>query len=399
MNNIFGKSRKLVMCQACRGLIESSARSCPLCGRESVPALRVATAAGAESSHFFSRLILSINVVLFVLMGAVELGSGGTVGEYLTSPSMAVLTDFGGRWIPAIQAGQWWRLVTPIFLHLGALHLMFNSIALYVIAPQVEEAFGSQKFIILYLATGIVGNVGSYVFGNNGGGASGAIMGLIGVAAVYGYRLGGMAGRAIMRQMIIWAAIGIVLGGLGGADNANHIWGLLSGVGVAFLIAPGPPETVPAANLWNGAAILGAVLITLSFGMVALNYGKMQHGTDVVRLDRRVRPLVNALDSSLKWSDSGEDDPAKLASQIRSAASDIDQVPHIDSRSDAIRRRLQELASRRAGAMDSAKKEPSAALTGRGPDNDELNLIYKDYQEWIGSIKDEYGLIYQREGS
>jgi rhomboid protease GluP len=387
------------MCQACRGLIDSSARVCPLCGRESVPALRVRTSAGADSSHFFSRLILSINVALFVLMGAAELASGGTIGQFLSQPSSGILGDFGSRELAAIQAGQWWRLITPIFLHLSVIHLMFNSIALFQIGPQIEEVFGSQKFIFLYLATGFVGNIGSYVFGNRGAGASGAIMGLIGIAAVYGYRMGGPMGQAIMRQMTMWAAVALLLGAVAGFDNANHIWGLLSGAGLAFVISAEPPETVPAARLWNSVAVLGAILIALSFGMVALNYGKMQRGQDVVRLDHRVRPLIEAVAASLNQPAPSADDAGKLASRIRSAASDVEGIPHFDPQSDSIRQRLLDLAGRRAAAVDSAKTGAALGSKNLGQDSMELNQIQKDYVAWVDTIKDQYGLIYQMPGS
>jgi rhomboid protease GluP len=100
------------------------------------------------------------------------------------------------------------------------MHLMFNSSALFSIGPQVEGIFGSQKFIFAYVGTGTASAFVSYLLlPADTEGASGAIFGLIGLMAVYGYRLGGSLGRDLMRQMLIWAAIGLVFGFIG----ANNI--------------------------------------------------------------------------------------------------------------------------------------------------------------------------------
>ena len=56
-----------------------------------------------------------------------------------------------------IDQGQWWRFVTPIFIHIGLLHLLFNSYALWIVGPQVEKLYGSARFVLLYVLTGIAG--------------------------------------------------------------------------------------------------------------------------------------------------------------------------------------------------------------------------------------------------
>src|SRR2546426_4455054 len=143
---MFSGKKKLVMCQVCRGLIEASASTCPLCGRESVPPARISTASFTESGNFFSLVILTINIVLFVLMSIVEVRNGGSGEAFIKSASGGVLNDFGALVPSLVRAGQWWRLVTFNFLHIGLMHLMFNSSALFSIGPQVEGIFGSQKF-------------------------------------------------------------------------------------------------------------------------------------------------------------------------------------------------------------------------------------------------------------
>jgi len=193
------------MCQVCRGLIEASAKTCPLCGRKSVPPARISTSNITTGGNFFSLVILTINIVLFVLMSAAEVRNGRGTEAFIQSASNGMLDDFGALSPSMVWAGQWWRLVTFNFLHIGLMHLMFNSSALFSIGPQVESIFGSQKFVFAYVGTGVASGVASLLFLPSGtAGASGAIFGLIGLMAVYGYRLGGSFGRALMRQMLIW---------------------------------------------------------------------------------------------------------------------------------------------------------------------------------------------------
>ncbi|MGH9762893.1 MAG: rhomboid family intramembrane serine protease, partial [Blastocatellia bacterium] len=251
---MFGKTKKLVMCQACRGLIDSSMRICPLCGRDSVPDAPVRLQTADEHSQFFTKLVLGINVVVFLIMTAVAT-SGGNTRAFFSGVSGPQLVDFGGKFFPLIRQGQVWRLVSANFLHIGIMHLGFNCFALYQIGPLVEEAYGSQKFIFIYLVTGVLGFTLSSFYDPStpSAGASASLMGLIGVTAVYGHRIGGTGGRALMRQMLMWAAItlGIGLFGLLSMDNSAHVGGLAGGAVLGFLMKPEQPSTAGSASLWN----------------------------------------------------------------------------------------------------------------------------------------------------
>ncbi len=381
-----------MMCQACRALIEPSVKVCPLCGRESVPPLRARASGVVGSGYFFSFLILTINMALFILMGVAEINRGGEIGAFISQPSDYVFLDFGGRYIESLLNGQMWLLVTPIFLHIGIMHLMFNSFALYQIGPLAEEALGSQKFIFVYLATGVAGNIGSFIFSINGAGASGAIFGLIGLMAIYGYRQGGSMGRSLMRQMLIWAGIGLVFGLVIGADNVNHLGGLFTGAALGFLLKLEEPGTQRNQVLWNAAAVSCAVLIVASFVMVALNYGKFQlepvtaqtsSGFErFLEMTEGVDRVQAALVESFNWESAESRDPREIASLLRSAAAALDRAGSLDADSDAIRKRLSDLALKRAKAFDSAETDPAAVIASRQSDREEMQRAREDFQIW-----------------
>src|SRR5258708_34401503 len=116
---MFSGQKKLGMCQVCRGLIEASARTCPLCGRESVPPARISAASFTESGNFFSLVILTINIVLFVLMSIVEVRNGGSGEAFIKSATGGVLKHFGGPGPSLRHAGRSAGLVALHFFDYG----------------------------------------------------------------------------------------------------------------------------------------------------------------------------------------------------------------------------------------------------------------------------------------
>ncbi|HKS42989.1 MAG TPA: rhomboid family intramembrane serine protease [Blastocatellia bacterium] len=394
---MFGERKKLVMCQACRALVEASANPCPLCGKESVPARRVRTSATAESSSFISFIILTINILLFVLMAVVEVKSGRGAEAFVQSPSIGVLIDFGGLDIQSVAEGQWWRLVTYNFLHIGLMHLLFNSSALYQVGPQVEELYGSQKFIFIYMLTGVTSAVASFFFNLGGAGASGAIFGLIGLMAVYGYRLGGSYGQAIMRQMLIWGAIGFLFGFVvPNINNVAHAGGFIAGGCLGFVISPDAPATSRASLSWNAAAIACILVLASSFALAGKSYGEIQERevqkNYVLRLSDLIRDGQKAWNQSITALDSKQDLP-KIAESLKGVATNIDNIPQIDERSTEIRKRIVESFNKRASAVESAGKDEKALALTSIADFEEAKKAFDDYFTWEGSVLKKYGLV------
>jgi membrane associated rhomboid family serine protease len=325
------------------------------------------------------------------MMAIAHVRNGVEVASFMNNPEDYVFYDFGGRLPELIMNGQLWRLVTPNFLHLGIGHLMFNSLALYQIGPQVEEAYGSQKFIVIYLLTGILSNAFACLFGIRGAGASGAILGLIGLMVAYGHRRGGSYGAAIKRQMLVWAAIGIALGFVLGADNVSHVSGFVAGLVVAYIIPPDPPSLFRSVFAWNAGAVLSAVLVVSSFAMVAVNYGKFQQLYDLARIERHLLRLNLTLRESMRWTAPADGDPVKIAGQLRDAAADVNRDSGIDQRTDVIRARLISLANERAALLESAAVDPAKAQAS-AQDYAEVNAAWEEYRGWVRTVRRDLGL-------
>jgi rhomboid protease GluP len=142
-----------------------------------------------------------------------------------------------------ILAGQLWRLVTPIFIHAGLVHLGVNMYSLFALGPPVERFFGTPRMLALYLLSGISGVVFSLAFTPGPSvGASGAIFGLLGALAMFLYlhrRLFGQLGRMQLQQLILVGALNLAYGASNpGIDLWGHIGGLAAGAACAAYFGP-----------------------------------------------------------------------------------------------------------------------------------------------------------------
>lgn len=179
-----------------------------------------------------SWIVLALNVIVWLLMTF----SGG-------STDLRVLVRFGAK-VPWLGiTGEYWRLFTSMFLHIGLLHLIFNSYALYSLGPQVESLFGPSRFLVLYLFSGLAGSVASYVLSESiSAGASGAIFGLIGALAIYLTRhrnILGRRGQRALNNVVLIILYNLVLSlSVPGIDVFGHLGGLASGLLVGGLLCP-----------------------------------------------------------------------------------------------------------------------------------------------------------------
>jgi rhomboid protease GluP len=215
----------------------------------------------------FTYIFFSINIVVFLLMTF----AGGTTND-------ATLMAFGVKSNDLINQGQYWRFVTPIFIHIGLLHIGFNNYALWIVGPQVEKVYGGARFVLLYVLTGVAGVLGSYLYRPDGlsAGASGAIFGLFGVLLVFGIRhresvppsFRRAFGTALLPVIVINLVIGFIIPMI---DVSAHIGGLLAGMALAAVIPFQRPGTrTPAVFTAIQIALIGVVLA--SFYEVAVHY-------------------------------------------------------------------------------------------------------------------------------
>jgi rhomboid protease GluP len=167
---------------------------------------------------------------------------------------------------------EWWRLVTPIFLHGGLLHFAFNSIGLLQLGPLIEEEFGTERFAFQYLACGIAGNVVSQTLsGRPTVGASGALFGLMGILLIHGYRRGGAYGDALRRTMWGWLVPNLIITFLGGAviDWRCHLGGLACGLVLGFVVPSGPFRNRATAVAWEALALAALAVTLVAFYLMA----------------------------------------------------------------------------------------------------------------------------------
>jgi len=133
---------------------------------------------------------------------------------------------------PFVREGDFYRLITGIFLHADILHLGFNMYSLYVIGSQIESFFGKTKFILIYLFSGLMGSLLSILLNGNvpSIGASGAIFGLLGSMLYFGYYYRVYLGNTLTSQIVPIILVNLLIGfTTSGIDNFGHIGGLIGG--------------------------------------------------------------------------------------------------------------------------------------------------------------------------
>lgn len=198
------------------------------------------------------------------------------------------------RTYEVLVLGDYYRMVTAMFLHGGAMHILFNMYALYIIGRAIEPVFGSVRFLIVYLLGGLAGSILSVVLGNPSPmlgvpsvGASGAVFALFGAEMVYLYRHRQLMGERATRQLrsLLWLlAVNIFIGVASWTDasairidNWAHMGGLAGGliltwlIGPVFVAQPHPlnpnhriaEDTNPLSKKYWAVSVYGIVLIAI----------------------------------------------------------------------------------------------------------------------------------------
>lgn len=217
---------------------------------------------GAASATYF---IVTLNVLLFgVSLLATMRGTGQL--NLLGSINPRLLQRLGASLPLPYDMAQPWRLVMAMFLHGGLLHIGMNSWVLVDVGPMVEEAYGSARYLFLYVFTGVAGFVVSSFGGHFSVGASGALTGLIGVMLAITTRRGGIQMQMMRSQLIRWVIYMLLFGFMvPGIDNLAHIGGLAAGFLAGRAMPDGQPATAGERQRAYGLGWLAGLIIAASF--------------------------------------------------------------------------------------------------------------------------------------
>jgi len=186
-----------------------------------------------KKDFFITPIIINLNLLVFIAMVIAGFG--------LISFKADNLLSWGANYRPITTNGQWWRLVTNTFMHGGLMHILANIYGLLFVGIFLEPLLGKTKYLLVYLATGILASATSICWypAVVSIGASGAIFGL------YGFFLATLLlkvfppdfGKAFLLSTLVFVGFNLLMGFTGGVDNAAHIGGLLSGFIIGILMS------------------------------------------------------------------------------------------------------------------------------------------------------------------
>lgn len=204
-------------------------------------------------------VLITINVAIYlvtVVQGAGLNGPGGALFE---------------RWFlvgALVDSGEWWRLVTAMFLHGSLIHLGFNMLALYWLGSVVEQLLGTPRYLLLYFVSGLAGSAGALVSSSAFQptvGASGAIYGVLGALLILEYRSTGTFAGPALTLIVINLAFTFAIPGI---SWGGHLGGLAGGILATFVLDESRRRRIPA---------LGAVVVIgIGIASVVIAYARVR---------------------------------------------------------------------------------------------------------------------------
>ncbi|MFK9093287.1 rhomboid family intramembrane serine protease [Bacillus salipaludis] len=210
----------------------------------------------SNGTPFFTYVFIVIQVAVFFWL---ELHGGST--------NTSTLIKYGAMVKELINGGEWWRFITPVFLHIGFVHLAMNTLALYFLGTTVERIFGKGRFLFIYLYAGVTGCIASFIFSSTiSAGASGAIYGCFGALLYFGVIYPKLFSRTMGMNLIFILGINLVISyTASGIDMAAHLGGLAGGFLAAGIV-----------HFPKKKRLIGQMLFLIASGAIvwgALSYG------------------------------------------------------------------------------------------------------------------------------
>lgn len=414
------------MCRSCGAIVGAGQHNCAVCGASTAPqtsqrepralpdreTLRFARAI-MDRPYKFTIILLVANLFVFLLMWQ----SSGMRFSVLGVFPHAVLVAYGAKLNSLIDTNhQWWRFVTPMFIHVNLLHLLVNMYSLWIIGPYVEKLYGSAKFVVFWVLTGIAGVVASYLtvvspntpLGSVGrflfkiqdepsAGASGALFGLVGVLFVFGIKFRHELpegfkrafGTGLLPMIVLNLFIGFV--GRGIIDNAAHLGGLAAGAALALVVdyrRPGGRSGV--ALTWQVLRVAALVIVAVSFVQVVRHFREPRNiepaptAANFVVYARTISEAQEALYAAIQ-----EGDPKGIDNAVQS----LNSAPYLDPRANELRETIRNLLLEAktlnapgapANDVEELKEKKTKLIKG-------FVLWSKDYNEWLKTVGKTYG--------
>jgi rhomboid protease GluP len=279
------------LCPACGTLVGSSATRCHQCGASMTYSLAALSKsfgrfmpANAPATYLILSsccLIYGISLLLTLRAGHMPGFSGGLLGTLMNIGGVngTVLFRLGAS-VPALTMNslplniyQPWRLVTACFLHANLLHIFFNMWVLVDLGPSVEELYGSSRFFFIYTVCGIGGYLLSGFMGHLSIGASGAIVGLIGVLLAITYRRRTSGMQMLRAQIWRWIIYLVIWGFLFQAvDNWTHLGGGITGFILGKIMLDRAPIDMTERKRAYALGWLAGIAVIASFVFMILNF-------------------------------------------------------------------------------------------------------------------------------
>ncbi len=247
-----------------------------------------------------TQAILAINVMVFVAMAL--------AGASIIAPNSADLLRFGANFGPYTMSGQWWRLLTCVFVHIGIIHIALNMWCLWGLGRLAESIYDHWTYAGVYLITGVSASVGSLLWdpARLSAGASGAIFGIAGalISSLYlgEFNIPKTSVSAMLQSVVRFAGINLVFGAMAGhTDNAAHVGGLVSGLILGALIA----KVAPNKDDFPRRASVLLIGLALAFGGAAWlqrSHGYIVHAANGQKLlaEKKTDQAIAELQTSIR---------------------------------------------------------------------------------------------------
>lgn len=418
------------MCRSCGAIVGAGQVTCAVCGASTtaqsatgvaraIPdreTLRFARAL-MERPYKFTIILLVTNLFVYLMMWQ----SSGLRFSMLGVFPYPVLIAYGAKLNALIDsAHQWWRFITPMFIHVNLLHLLVNMYSLWILGPYVEKLYGASKFIVFWVLAGIAGVVASYLtvvtpdtpLGTLGrfifkihdepsAGASGALFGLVGVLFVFGIKFRRELpegfkrafGTGLIPMILMNLFIGYV--GRGIIDNAAHIGGLVAGAALATVVDyRRPGERSKVAIIWQVLRGAALILVVISFVQVVRNFPETPLGAlaqplaltptagNFVTYAKAMNEAQEALYAAIQEGDS---------QHVKGAVQNLNNAPFLDQKANELRETIRDML------LEAESLNPPNDSTNKEVAKKKTDLIRrfgvwaKEYNEWLKSVGKTYG--------